>query len=94
LKIRAQDTSDMASMTFDKILFKGHPYSRPDDGDLETIPRITRDDLVRFHSEHYGPRGMVIAIVGAVKARKPSDRSNARWAAGRSKVRRKWNFLR
>jgi zinc protease len=67
LAIRAEDTSDMASMTFDAILFKGHPYSRPEDGHPETIKRITRDDLVKFHREHYGPRGMVIAIVGAVK---------------------------
>ena len=68
LDIRAQDTSDMASMAFDEILFRGHPYSRPEDGNHETVRRITRDDLVRFHREHYGPRGMVIAIVGAVKA--------------------------
>jgi zinc protease len=68
LAIRAQDTSDMASMTFDKILFKGHPYSRPEDGYPETISKIRRSDLVRFHGNHYGPRGMVIAIVGAVKA--------------------------
>jgi zinc protease len=67
LSIRAEDTSDMASMTFDAILFKGHPYSRPEDGHPETIQRITRDDLVKFHREHFGPRGMVIAIVGAVK---------------------------
>ena len=32
LSIRAQDTTEMASMTFDKILFAGHPYSRPEDG--------------------------------------------------------------
>ncbi len=68
LAIRAQDTSDMASMVFDEILFKDHPYSRPEDGHPETVKRIARDDLVKFHREHYGPRGMVIAIVGAVKA--------------------------
>ncbi len=68
LAIRAEDTGDMASMTFDGILFKGHPYSRPEDGYPETIKRITRDDLVKFHREHFGPRGMVIAVVGAVKA--------------------------
>lgn len=67
LAIRAEDTSDMASMAFDAILFKGHPYSRPEDGHPDTIRRITRDDLVKFQREHYGPRGMVIAIVGAVK---------------------------
>lgn len=67
LAIRAEDTADMASMTFDAILFKGHPYSRPEDGYPETIKRIARDDLVKFHRAHYGPRGMVIAVVGAVK---------------------------
>ena len=68
LAIRAQDTSDMASMVFDAILFKGHPYSRPEDGYPETIQRIKRSDLVKFHHDYYGPRGMVIAIVGAVTA--------------------------
>jgi zinc protease len=67
LAIRAEDTGDMASMVFDNILFKGHPYSRPEDGFPETIQRITREDLVRFHREHYGPRGMVMAVVGGVK---------------------------
>jgi zinc protease len=67
LAIRAQDTSDMASMLFDEILFKGHPYARPEDGYPETIKRITREDLVKFHREYYGPRELVIVIVGAVK---------------------------
>jgi zinc protease len=67
LAIRAEDTGDMASMAFDKILFKDHPYSRPEDGYPETIQTIKRNDLVKFHREVYGPRGMVIAIVGAVK---------------------------
>ena len=66
LAIRAEDTADMASMVFDNILFKGHPYSRPEDGFPETIAKIKRDDLVKFHREHYGPRGMVIAVVGGV----------------------------
>jgi zinc protease len=66
LAIRAEDTGDMASMVFDNILFKGHPYSRPEDGFPETIRDIKRYDLVKFHREHYGPRGTVIAIVGGV----------------------------
>src|SRR5215207_5151175 len=57
----------MASMVFDQILFKEHPYSRPEDGHPETIKNITRNDLVRFHREYYGPRGLVIALVGGVK---------------------------
>jgi zinc protease len=67
LAIRAQDTGDMASLLFDQILFKDHPYSRPEDGFTETIQRITREDLAKFQRETYGPRGMAIVIVGAVK---------------------------
>ncbi len=67
LAIRAQDTSEMASLKFDEILFEGHPYSRADEGWPETIQAITRDDLGDFHRRYYGPKGMVIAIVGAVE---------------------------
>jgi zinc protease len=67
LAIRAQDTSDMASMAFDQIVFAGHPYARPDDGYPETVRAITLEDLREFHRKHYGPKGMAIAIVGAVE---------------------------
>ena len=67
LSIRAQDTSDMAAMTFDEIVFAGHPYARPDDGYPETIRAITRRDIARFHKRHFGPKGMSIAVVGAVE---------------------------
>ncbi|HEX7621108.1 MAG TPA: pitrilysin family protein [Anaerolineales bacterium] len=66
LAIRAQDTSEMASLTFDQIVFDGHPYARPNDGWPETIQAITRDDLEHFHNLHYGPHGLVLAIVGSV----------------------------
>jgi zinc protease len=67
LSIRAQDTGEMASLTFDQILFAGHPYSRPEDGYPATIQSITRQHLLDFHQLHYGPNGMVISIVGAIK---------------------------
>lgn len=67
MAIRAQDTSDMASLTFDEMLYAGHPYARPDDGFPETIQAVTRADLADFHRIHYGPRGMVVAIVGAIE---------------------------
>ncbi len=67
LAIRAQDTSDMADLTFDEILFRDHPYARPEDGRPETVRSITRSDLVDFHRGAFGPRGMVIAVVGAVE---------------------------
>lgn len=67
LAIRAQSTREMASLTFDQVVYAGHPYSRPEDGYIETIQGISRDDLVAFHSKNYGPRGMVLTVVGAVE---------------------------
>jgi zinc protease len=67
LAIRAQDTADMASLTFDKRLFPDHPYGFPEDGYTETISAITRQDLVDFHAHHYGPNNMVMVVVGAVE---------------------------
>ncbi len=67
LAIRAQDTSDMASLTFDSLLFPGHPYGYPEDGYTETVSAITRKDLVDFHAAHFGPDNMVMVVVGAVK---------------------------
>src|SRR5258706_1036190 len=68
LAIRAQDTADMASMAFDKLIFAGHPYSRPDDGYPETVRAIRRKDMVDFRHRTFGPQGMTIAVVGAVEA--------------------------
>lgn len=70
LAIRAQDTADMADMAFDQMLFREHPYGRPSDGFPETIQSITRNDMKDFHHRHFGPKGMVIAIVGAIHPKK------------------------
>jgi len=70
---RAQDTAEMASITFDQIVFKGHPYSRPEDGWPETVRTIQREDLADFHQRCFGPRGMVIALVGAIEPKTAID---------------------
>ena len=67
LAIREQDTADMADITFDEILYSGHPYARVEDGNPTTIKAITRGDLVKYHRRAFGPSGMVIVVVGAVK---------------------------
>jgi zinc protease len=66
LAIRAQDTGEMATLAFDEIAYRDHPYHRSEDGNPETVRQITREDLDEFHRLHYGPKGMVIVIVGAV----------------------------
>jgi zinc protease len=74
LAIRAQDTGDMASLTMNQILYDGHPYSRPEDGYPETVQAITRDDLAEFHTRCYGPRGMLITVVGDVDPKRAVEK--------------------
>ena len=74
LAIRAQDTAEMASLTFDQIVYAHHPYSLPEDGYPETIQAITTTDLAAFHQRAYGPRGLVIVIVGAVEPQAAVDK--------------------
>lgn len=73
LAIRSQDTADMADLTFDEILYKDHPYGRPEDGNPKTIKAITRADLARFHQRTYGPADMHLAVVGAIDADKAME---------------------
>ncbi len=70
LAIREQDTADMADITFDEILYQDHPYARAEDGNPTTIKAITRADLVKYHRRAFGPRAMVLVVVGAVEPKR------------------------
>lgn len=77
LAIRAQNTGEMAALTFDQIAYANHPYSRPEDGYPGTVQAIDRADLVAFQQMNYGPAGMVIAVVGAVEPDRVLELVNA-----------------
>ena len=73
LALRAQDTRDMASLLFDEMVYRQHPYSRAEEGHPETVGAITVDDLATFHKKHYGPKHLVLAIVGGIEAKRVVD---------------------
>ncbi|GAB4551750.1 MAG: hypothetical protein OHK0023_19020 [Anaerolineae bacterium] len=69
LKIRKQDTRAVASDAFRTLAYPAdHPYHRSGSGEIEAIQAISLDEMAAFHAKHYGPKDMVIVIVGAVKA--------------------------
>lgn len=69
LDIRDQDTGAVAGLGFDRLAYPGHPYAIPSDGTKDSVTRMTRDQIVEFHARAYGPRNMVLAVVGAVNRR-------------------------
>ena len=70
LAIRSQDTAAMAALIFDQIVYAGHPYERPDEGFIETVQNIEREDLINFYKRTFGPKGLTISIVGAIDPKK------------------------
>jgi zinc protease len=77
LAMRGQDTRDMASLAFDELVYRQHPYSRADEGHPETVGAITRQDLVDFHKKNYGPKNMVVVVVGGISAKKAVEQVGA-----------------
>ncbi len=74
LKELENDTRGLAHREFRQLLYtKEHPYGRPGDGTLESVPGIKRDDLVRFYQTYYRPEGAAIVVVGDVEAEAVRD---------------------
>lgn len=67
LQMRANDTYQMAALAFRELLYQDHPYANSLDGYEETINRLKRDDFKAFHDRYYGPKGMIITLVGGVE---------------------------
>lgn len=64
-----QNTRYRAGRAFRETLYPTeHPYHHGVWGDGSTLPNLTVNDVRAFHQRHYGPKGMIIAIVGAVNA--------------------------
>ena len=69
LQERANNTRRMASLTFRELLYpEGHPYKRSITGYTETVSALTRDELLNYYQSAYGAHGLIVAMVGAVKA--------------------------
>lgn len=68
LKIGANDTRGRASEAFYEAAYPQHPYSIEEEGYPETVAALTREQMVAFHRQNFGPRGMTVTVVGAVKA--------------------------
>jgi zinc protease len=64
LKESATQPESISSKAFAKALFGNHPYALDEDGEIDTVTAITRNDLQKFYMQHYGAQGAVIALMG------------------------------
>lgn len=68
LKVSFEDADLVASLVAERLVFGFHPYGRPSNGTPDSIGRLTRDDLLRFHKTWFAPNNCLLAIVGDVDA--------------------------
>lgn len=62
----------IATQTLLESFFPNHPYSRPTNGTLESVPRIKLADLKVFHEQRLGRNNLVVGVVGDIT---PADLS-------------------
>ena len=66
IKRSEEDPGTVGGRALAKLVFPNHPYGVPVEGTVESVGRLTRDDVVRFHGAYVRPDTTIIAVVGAI----------------------------
>lgn len=69
LRHEVNDPDTRANRTWFEQAFEGHAYSRAVKGNFESIPKITRNDLLAYRDKIFSRETLKIAVVGAIDAK-------------------------
>jgi zinc protease len=68
LRSDEKDPDSIASRLFREQAFSGHPYAEDGDGRLDTVPGLTRDDLIAAHKSTLTRDRVFVAAAGDISA--------------------------
>ncbi|MDG4717653.1 MULTISPECIES: M16 family metallopeptidase [Thalassospira] len=68
LKRAENDPGDIASRTFFKSIFGGHPYARPVSGNFETVAGLNANDFRNFVGQAFAKDNLIIGVAGDITA--------------------------
>ena len=68
LKFDENDPEEVASLAWDRLAFRDHPYGRPIKGTKASIAAITREDLQDYVRRVFARDKLVISVVGDIDA--------------------------
>jgi zinc protease len=60
-----------------KSLFGDHPYSMRYSGEMDTVARLKRDDLINFYHAYCVPNNMVISVSGDIDPKDVSQKTSS-----------------
>lgn len=66
LRQEKQDPGSLGNRALMSAIYGDHPYASDPEGTEETVAKLERDDLVRFHRTYYTAANATLAIVGAL----------------------------
>ncbi len=64
LRRQNDDPKEIAGREFTCALYEGHPLARVPT--IESVTRITRDDMMAFHKRYYHPNNVILAVSGDI----------------------------
>jgi zinc protease len=56
----------VAEKEFQKTLFLNSPYGHPVEGTKESVPKLTREGVIRFYRSCYHPHSAILTVVGDI----------------------------
>ena len=68
LRHESSDPDTMAQRRFFAEAFAGHPYAKSAKGTLQSVPEISRDDLVSAQKQVFARQHLHLVVVGAIDA--------------------------
>jgi zinc protease len=66
IKRSEEDPNTVAGRALARLIYAGHPYATPVEGTIESVGKLTRDDVVAFYRGHARPDTTIIAVAGDV----------------------------
>jgi zinc protease len=81
IKRSEEDPNTVAARALSRLVFANHPYASPVEGTIESVGKLTRDDVVAFYRGHVRPDSTIIAVVGDVTVAEARREIQARFGA-------------
>lgn len=66
LQRERQEPGSVASRRFYQLMYRDHPYANPTLGHEDTIPTLTRQEVMDFYARYYAAGNAVLAMTGAI----------------------------
>ncbi len=73
LKEAETKPESIAAKAFSKAVFGAHPYGLPAAGEIATVDKLQRSDLLNFYATHYAAKNAVVVLMGDISRDEAED---------------------